>query len=371
MRNSNDIPISTEISVIKQEPQSSSSNRSIHLNVWARIEGFLSSRAANTATTYKGVVTEWCRFLGADAGTEAATQKILSATDLQAMAYRKWLEKRPGQKPRFQKRASTTKAVSRNRRPSSSKVGLDSLQTHSTIWKKFCALRRIYRVLISADLGVKQNPFDTDRVPPPPKESGKKRPTEMVEFSFINEILSFPDLATPKGRRDKGILSVLFGAGLRRSEVASLRIGDVRKTTQGTTFLYLRATKSGKDAEQAIPDWAAEAVRAVIADRLEHGAEKGDFLFISFRGRYNTPVEEPISHPGIYALFKVYCLRAGAGDHVSPHSARATAITKLLEDGFSHRMVKDFSRHASVQMVELYDKKRTGVDENLAKKLSY
>ncbi len=56
---------------------------------------------------------------------------------------------------------------------------------------------------------------------------------------------------------------------------------------------------------------------------------------------------------------------------MSPHSARATAITKLLDSGFSHRDVQEFSRHASVQMVEIYDKRRLQVDESPAKKLEF
>lgn len=43
--------------------------------------------------------------------------------------------------------------------------------------------------------------------------------------------------------------------------------------------------------------------------------------------------------------------------HYTPHSARATAITKLLADGVPHREVQEFSRHSSVRMVERYDKR--------------
>ena len=64
-------------------------------------------------------------------------------------------------------------------------------------------------------------------------------------------------------------------------------------------------------------------------------------------------------------------MRAGAGNFVSPHSARATAITKLLSDGFSHREVQEFSRHASIQMVEVYDKRRISIDDNPASDLDY
>ncbi len=305
-------------------------------------------------------------------GTEKAAYKIIEAGDLHAIAFRNWLEKQPGERPRFSRNESKSRAVLSGIRPKRKKEGLESTLSNATIWKKFAALRRMYRVLIASDLGISVNPFDTDRVTPPPKDSGRKRPTEMIELSRVQEILDSPDTTIPKGIRDKAILSVLFGGGLRRSEAASLRIGDVRMSPQGTTFLYLRSTKAKKDAEQAIPEWAAQAVKDLLSIRKAEGANTGDYLFVSYRGQGGTtPTSEPISHSGIYKLFKAYCLINGHGYFKSPHSARATAITKLLSDGLPHRVVQEFSRHSSIQMVEVYDKRRIGVDENPAKSLNY
>jgi integrase len=64
-------------------------------------------------------------------------------------------------------------------------------------------------------------------------------------------------------------------------------------------------------------------------------------------------------------------MAVGAGPHVTPHSARATAITKLLTDGIPHREVQAFSRHASIQMVEHYDKRRFDVERSPAKGLEF
>ncbi|NDC37340.1 MAG: hypothetical protein EBZ48_04735, partial [Proteobacteria bacterium] len=175
-----------------------------------------------------------------------------------------------------------------------------------------------------------------------------------------------------KGVRDRALLAALFGGALRRSEAATLRLGDVRKSNAGTIYLYLRATKAKRDAEQALPKWAAAAVIAWVKQRATDGAGSGDFLFVGYTGRAGkTPTPEPISASGVYKLFKLYCQRAGAGPYVTPHSARATAITRLLESGIAHREVQQFSRHASIQMVELYDKRRLGVEKNPGKLLEF
>ncbi len=344
--------------------------------VWMRISAFLSLKSPNTQKTYSGVLQEWCDFLGVTAGTPESTAALLGATDMHAIAYRKWLERKPGEMPRMLRKSApmktSVKLPSAARVRAQKKDGLDHTQSNATIWKKFAALRRIYRVLIAYDLGVTHNPFDTDRVPPPPKESGRKRPTEMIEFDLVKEILNAPDLEQPKGLRDRALLGVLFGGGLRRSEVVKLRIADVKRTPTGTTFLTLRATKARRDAEQAVPGWAAEMLRDLIMQRKAEGASDADYLFISYRGRGGAvPTAHPISDNGLYRLFKSYCMRVGAGAFMTPHSARATAITKLLAEGISHRLVQEFSRHASIQMVELYDKRRMSVDENPAKELKF
>lgn len=343
--------------------------------VWLRLATFLSLRSPNTQDTYRRVLAEWCQFLNSQIGTATAAQAILKVQDLDAIRYRAWLEKRPGEKPRSQRQAAENRqtAISTDRvRRSKKKEGLEHTLSNATIAKKFAALRRMYRVLIAADLGLRINPFDTDRVPAPPKDSGRKRPTEMLDYKLVQRVLETPDQSKPRGRRDRAILALLFGAGLRRSEVIGLRVGDVRKTQRGTYYLYLRATKAKKDAEQAVPNWALKPLLQWKEERQSMGAKDGDCLFIAYTGRGGTKAtREPISATALYLDFKRHCAAAGVASFVSPHSARATAITKLLDQGLSHRDVRTFSRHASVQMVEAYDKRRTSVDESPAKDLEF
>ena len=75
----------------------------------------------------------------------------------------------------------------------------------------------------------------------------------MIDFELVMEIVSIPNVETPKGRRDRAILATLFGGGLRRSEVVGLHIGDIKKTSSGTTYLYLRHTKAKKEKSKRFP----------------------------------------------------------------------------------------------------------------------
>ena len=341
--------------------------------LWLKLSAFLSLRSANTQRTYLGIIEEWCEFLGAKAGSIDAARRVSCATDLQATAFRSWLNRKPGETPRLLKRrGNLSRALQIERSSTNRKDGLESTLSNATIAKKFAALRRMYRALMGPELGIVINPFDSDRVPPPPKDAGRKRPTEMIEFNLVEKILAGPDTSTPKGRRDLAALAALFGGGLRRSELIHLRIADLRITPAGTTYLYLRSTKAKKDAEQALPKWAAHHLKQLAAERRKSGASDADYLFVCYTGQAgNTPTSRPLSDSGLYALFKRYCIMAGAGDFVTPHSARATAITKLLADGVPHREVQGFSRHASIQMVELYDKRRIGVDQSSGRDLDF
>ncbi len=339
--------------------------------VWLRLTAFLSLKSPNTQLTYRGIMNEWCEFLGAKVGTPAAAQKIVAASDVHSIAFRKWLASRPGEKPRGGPASKSTGLIIA-RHQTRKKDGLESTLSNATIAKKFAALRRMYRALMAADLGIKVNPFDSDLVPPPPKDAGRKRPTEMIDFALVKRIINLPDKLSAKGVRDRAILACFFGGGLRRSEVIALRVSDVRKSAQGTTYLYLRSTKARKDAEQALPKWAAAEVLALLKIRKEQKASGADYLFTAFTGRGGKiATADPLSPAGLYLLFKDYCQRAGASQFATPHSARATAITKLLDAGIPHRKVQEFSRHSSIQMVEVYDKRRFGVDDNPAKDLSF
>ncbi len=345
-----------------------------------RIETFLSLKSANTQRTYRGILEEWCTFLKGSGSDNELTHRFIDATDLDAIRYRKWLENRPGQKPRIGSPTSSSTGralVARSEKMAKSNTsgqtrdGTQLTLANATIAKKFAALRRIYRMLHSHNL-VSDNPFGTDKVPPPKAKSGQKRPTEMIPFEKVQEIIALPNTKTTKGIRDKALLSLLFGAGLRRAEAVNVRLADVKRSQQGTSYIRLRSTKAGNDAEQSLPEWAAESIHALVEARKEKGAESGDYLFISYRGRGGAvETDIQLSTSGVYKMFRSYCKKAGVTGNVSPHSARATAITKLLEDGISHREVQEFSRHASVQMVEAYDKRRLGIEKNPAKGLSY
>lgn len=339
--------------------------------VWLRITAFLSLKTPKTQNTYAGIVSEWCEFLQARPNTAEGAAKLLAVNDLHGMAYINWLTKKPGHAPRLKSSGGETLLPAKEIKNKKSD-GTQSTLSNSTIAKKVAALRRIYRMLIAADLGIAKNPFDRDKVQVPYAKSGQKRPTEMISFDKVKEIVNLPEKSTEKGIRDAAILAIMFGAGLRKSEVLNLKVGDVRYSGSGICYLRLRATKSKQDADQPLPKWAELHVKDQLISRKTNGAADGDYFITGFRGRDGLcRTNEPLSASGIHKIFKKYCTLAGASHYATPHSARATAITKLLTDGHDHKYVQKFSRHSSTQMVDVYDKRRLDIEDNPGLELEY
>lgn len=329
-------------------------------DLWLKVSAWLALLSDTTQRTYVGIVKEYCAFLGAPAGSSAAAELLIRSNHTYALSYVHHLKRTKGQSPR----------VYRLHRKFGS-AGGSSLHSPATIAKKIMALRKMYEVLMAHRLFTEPNPFSPHLVPVPNSKGGRKRDTEMLDFARVPEILASVEDG-PRAARDRALLSLLFGGGLRRGEVAKIILDDIGESHGGTHFVRLRCTKDGQDHLQALPDWAAAAVLLLKKERQKRGAGPQDFLFTTWTGRGGLiPTDKPMPDIAVYHVFKAACARVGLGPQYTPHSARATAITKLLADGVPHREVQEFSRHKSVQMVEWYDKRRFGVDRSPAKSLTF
>lgn len=302
---------------------------------------------------YRSQVQKWCEFLGYQVGTDEAADAMLSATAITARAYRAHLEGIPGQRSRDGDTERSEKSAP------------------ATVRKKMAVLRSIYRDLQEEGL-ISHNPFLARLIP---SVDYQKRPTEMLPFSKVWEIITAP--GSPKHLsnhrypancdrviRDRAMLAMLFAGALRRSEVTKIRVGGVRRTEEGTTYLLLRDTKRHGDTTQVIADWASEFVWAWYDRRKAERASDNDFFICPLWRHGTTHRAGEVDGTSVYMWLKEYLALAGLDPNkYSPHSARTTAVTRLLDQGTPYNLVKDYSRHSTVLMVEKYDKRRTEIDD--------
>jgi integrase/recombinase XerC len=150
------------------------------------------------------------------------------------------------------------------------------------------------------------------------------------------------------GRRDRALLEVLYGAGLRVSEAVGLDLEDLR-WEGGELTLRVREGKGRKDRAVPLGTRGAAAIDAYLRRRDRLGGDKGDpkALFRSRRGGRLSPRS---------AREMVYrrCLATGARTRVGPHGLRHSFATHLLESGCDLRTIQQLLGHASLSTTQRY-----------------
>jgi integrase/recombinase XerD len=160
----------------------------------------------------------------------------------------------------------------------------------------------------------------------------------------VEELLRAPDDKKPHGVRDRAMLEVLYGSGLRVSELASLKLAEVNLEDG---FLICRG-KGGKERIVPLGRSACVAVRRYLAEvrPLVVSGER-DELFLSRRGK-------PFSRQGLWKLIRQHAREAGLAANISPHILRHSFATHLLERGADLRSVQLMLGHSQITTTQIY-----------------
>lgn len=196
----------------------------------------------------------------------------------------------------------------------------------------------------------------------------EKRNITAIPFDKVMRLVECPGKSA-QGLRDAAHIALMLGGGLRITEALTLTVARIRTTEKGALYVRLDRTKKGTPAEQAIAPSFAQYVYKYLERRLKEGAKPDDVFLTSYNDK-GKPTNTQRNRRNATRSFQAYAKKCGI-DKISPHSCRATAITKLLHDNKTYREVQEFSRHSSVQMVERYDKRYFGVDDSPAQDLSF
>jgi integrase/recombinase XerD len=175
-----------------------------------------------------------------------------------------------------------------------------------------------------------------------------KLPRQLPHPLTVDEtrrLLEAPDPGTPAGLRDRAILELLYGAGLRISELTALDVDDLDLDGGAVRVMG----KGGKEREVPLGRFAREAVdayltrgRPALAAPTSRGA-----LFLNARGGRLT-------RQSGNRLLAAHVRTAGIESRVTPHSLRHSFATHLLEGGADVRVVQELLGHASVATTQIY-----------------
>lgn len=251
------------------------------------------------------------------------------ASDLFRLA--DWLQAQPG--------SPTLRAARRTDLLAWMSRGLaDGIKT-STAARRLSGIRRFYRFLLREGL-IAEDPtlrIDSPRLP-------RRLPDTLTEDD-VDALLTEPDPQEPIELRDRAMLEILYGCGLRVSELTGLTVDQVN-LRQGVVRI---SGKGGKErlvplGEEAV-DWLVRYMKEARNELLK--GKSSDALFPGNRATAMT-------RQTFWHRIKYYSVRAGIRKPISPHTLRHAFATHLLNNGADLRVVQMLLGHSDLSTTQIY-----------------
>lgn len=174
----------------------------------------------------------------------------------------------------------------------------------------------------------------------------KRHLPEVLAYEEIERIIESIDLSNPLGHRNKAIIEVLYGCGLRVSELITLQISDIYAKDE-----FIKVKGKG-DKERLIPigQSTLHTLYQWINDcRVNFNIDKNatDIVFVNKIGH-------PMTRQMVFLIIKDLCKKAGIEKTISPHTFRHSFATHLVEGGADLRAVQQMLGHSSIGTTEIY-----------------
>lgn len=201
------------------------------------------------------------------------------------------------------------------------------------------AVRGFYRFLVQEKI-TPSNPFKQIDIP----RAGTRLP-QFLSSDQVTTLIEIPDRTTHRGLRNAAMLEILYGSGLRVSELVGLK-------TEQVDLVACFVRIFGKGSKERIVPFGSLA-RERIREWLEWGRpwmlkkKSSRYLFIARAGK-------PMTRQGFWKLLKKYVIQAGISTNVSPHTLRHSFATHLLEGGADLRSVQTMLGHSDISTTQIY-----------------
>ncbi len=216
--------------------------------------------------------------------------------------------------------------------------GLGMLATSQA--RLISGIKAFYKFLVLEDL-MKSDPSALIETP----KTRRKLP-DVLTIHEVESLINALDLSKPEQVRNKAMLEVLYGSGLRVSELTDLKISNYFPEVE-----FMKITGKG-NKERLVPLGSA-AIKHVgiylstIRNHIE--VEKGneDFIFLNRRG-------SKLSRIMVFMLIKDLAKKIGLKKNISPHTFRHSFATHLIEGGADLRAVQEMLGHESITTTEIY-----------------
>ena len=174
---------------------------------------------------------------------------------------------------------------------------------------------------------------------------------DTLSLPDINKIIAAIEVNTDLGKRNQCIIEVLYGCGLRVSELIDLKISNINFKEQ-----YIKVHgKGNKTRFVPLADYTAELLESYIKEVRSKGKinkKYEDTLFLNSRG---TSMSRVI----VFLIIKELTDKAGVNKKISPHTFRHSFATHLLQNGADLRYIQEMLGHSSITTTEIYTHLKT------------
>ena len=168
---------------------------------------------------------------------------------------------------------------------------------------------------------------------------------EVLSVEEIDRLVQAIDLSQNEGHRNRAIIEMLYGSGLRVSELVSLKLSNIYRDEH---YMLIEG-KGSKQRLVPISPVAEEWFRYWLQERshwpIKPGAE--DFAFLNRRGA-------PLTRVMVFTIIKRLCLEAGIRKNISPHTLRHSFATHMLQNGADLRIIQQLLGHEDITTTEIY-----------------
>ncbi len=212
----------------------------------------------------------------------------------------------------------------------------------STQSRILSGIKAFYKYLLMEDL-IASDPSELLETP----KITRKLP-DTLSIHEINKMIAAIDLSKPEGGRNKAMLEVLYGCGLRVSELTELRLSNLYLDPD---VEFIKVT--GKSSKERLVPIGGEAIKAlniwIGQIRVHTPIQKGeeDLVFLNRRGKR-------LSRVYVFLLIKQLAELTGIKKSISPHTFRHSFATHLVEGGADLRAVQEMLGHESITTTEIY-----------------
>jgi integrase/recombinase XerD len=174
---------------------------------------------------------------------------------------------------------------------------------------------------------------------------------DTLRFEDVERIIKAINVSTDLGQRNRCMIEVLYGCGLRVSELIDLRISDINFKEN-----YLKVVGKG-DKSRLVPlaDITSQLIKEYIQNvRSQYKINKRheDILFLNSRG-------SSMSRVIVFIIIKELTEKAGISKKISPHTFRHSFATHLLQNGADLRYIQEMLGHSSITTTEIYTHLKT------------